>query len=158
PSLGGALAFSPDGAYLFATAQGSIKRFRSSTGEEEPYGSPNVEKLLGLSPERTSLALRFEDGSLALYDVKRHEIAKKFSYGGKVLGFAFLPGGKYLAARDTQPLSEFVGDKKDDIEIFDPETGKVLQTLRGHLSRVDCAVFSPDASRLASGGGSNYSG
>jgi WD40 repeat protein len=54
---------------------------------------------------------------------------------------AYSPDGKYLASDDA----------KNQIQIWDPATGRVIATLRGHTHPVICLTFHPDGTRLASG-------
>src|SRR6185312_2910061 len=63
----------------------------------------------------------------------------------KVGCVAFSPDGRRLAV-GAEPGNHTTGV----IGIHDPETGRVLQTLRGHTSVVCAVAFSPDGHRLAS--------
>jgi WD40 repeat protein len=54
--------------------------------------------------------------------------------------FAFSPCGRLAASASG-----------DTVIVFDPETGRVVRTLRGHTGRVTALAFSANGKRLASG-------
>jgi WD40 repeat protein len=57
---------------------------------------------------------------------------------------AFSPDGRYLAS----------GSWDSTVKIWDVESGKEVQTLRGHAGFIYGLAFSPDGQRLASASGS----
>ncbi|MGB0716407.1 MAG: WD40 repeat domain-containing protein, partial [Phycisphaerae bacterium] len=51
--------------------------------------------------------------------------------------------------------NELAGAAIDGVEIWDLKTRRLIQTLKGHHSRVYCVDYSPDGTRIASGGNDN---
>ncbi len=63
---------------------------------------------------------------------------------GAVNDVRFSPDGKRLAVAGGQPSA------RGDLRLFDPNDGKLLASLGGHLDTVSGVAFSPDGSKLAS--------
>jgi WD40 repeat protein len=76
-----------------------------------------------------------------------------FSPNGRCLASASL--GRNYSARWNRPgVTPVPGG---GIGIWDAQSGKLLRTLEGHTDGTGCVAFSPDGTRLASGGGDEAS-
>ncbi|MFO0881389.1 MAG: M56 family metallopeptidase [Gemmataceae bacterium] len=124
---------------------------------EEPDrygGSPR--KLLGtlagqiwavaLSPDGKSLAVVSgdadpnQDGALTLFDLPAGTERASLSEARGIRCVAFSRDGKRLVT----------GDFANRIQVRDPQTGAVRQTLEGHTAGVNAVALSPDGKRLLS--------
>ena len=65
-----------------------------------------------------------------------------FDPAGPVATIAYAPNGQVLAT----------GGWNGDVKIWDPATGALLRTLKGHARRVTCVAFAPDGQTLYSAG------
>ena len=61
-------------------------------------------------------------------------------HAGEVRAVAFRPDGRRLAS----------GGADHTVRIWDPTTGRLLETLRSHQTPIVCLAYSPDGRRLAS--------
>jgi WD40 repeat protein/serine/threonine protein kinase len=149
------LAFSPDGTRLATdTEDGTVKLWDMASGKEirtlrGHKGSAFPILGLAFSADGTRLAA---GGSWAtVWDVTSGEALCRLSRGASV---AFSPDGTRLATTDSAVRGGCVGPDRD-ATVWDVKTGREVRTFRGHGARVTTVVFSPDGTRLASGGFDN---
>lgn len=92
-----------------------------------------------------------EDASIKLWDVVRHP--KPFVHKGHpeiVTAIAFTVDSARVVSVSQYPTRTF----EADLKVWDPDSGKELQTLTGHLWSVDAIAMRPDGRRviLSAGG------
>ncbi|MCA1694969.1 MAG: hypothetical protein LC749_09660 [Actinobacteria bacterium] len=83
-------------------------------------------------------------GSQGAWDIATGRILHKtpVKTGRRISAAALAPDGGVAA----------VGTVDGSIDIFEASTGQTLTTLSGHRGSIRCLAFSPDGSRLVSGG------
>jgi WD40 repeat protein len=69
---------------------------------------------------------------------------------GKIYAMALSPDGRWLAVGGWFPGTR---EESDAIRLYEFATGKLIALLKGHTNVVNCLAFSPDGTRLISGGG-----
>jgi WD40 repeat protein len=147
--------FSPDGRFIAAAADYDLEMFRSSNGRRYRGFSP----VAGADDDLDGpLALAFSpDGKLLMADgigdkawLWATRSGRKLRVFGKrggdgtvveALSIAFSPDGRMVAE----------GLEDGQVQIWDPSTGSLHQTLRGHSGQVNTVAFSPDGRMLATG-------
>ncbi len=146
----GSLAFTPDGKTLVScglwdgiriwdVANGrQIRRLTHQTSGNRP---------LVLSPDGKWLAILSQTnnpkgGSIAILDFATGRVVRSMGTQGSGGGFGYplySPDGKVLAVSGQQT-----------IELWDPESGRLLQTLKGHKDIVWSVAFSSDGKSMVS--------
>jgi len=155
---GHCVAFSPEGQRLAATsADRTVKIWDAATGQELQTlkgNSPYVASV-AFSPDGQRLASGAFNGSVQLWDAARTEEPRTLKGdAGKVNCVAFSFDGKYLASGGE--IHHDLGEGKyqvkvgeGEIRVWDVTSGHKLRTFNTEARSV---VFSPDGTRLASGG------
>jgi eukaryotic-like serine/threonine-protein kinase len=140
------VAFSPkrDGRELVSgTQNGAIQVWDASTGQPIGTLGSHEREIRGLifSPDGKRLASASGDGWVKLWDAtclgaKQESILPplRARVPGPCLNVAFSPDSRRLAT----------GGMENTVKIWDVQTGKVLQTLRGHSGDVCTVAFSPN--------------
>ncbi len=160
-----ALAFSPDGARLYApgrpnevviwdAARGSHEILPVKSRKKNPGPMEQAARAIDVAPDGQKLALGRASGVVVcdLQGNAQYEIANvpespsefdqndRLSFAGHYSLAQFSPDGKFLAV--------VTSDHPDQIRLFDADTGRHLRTL-ALASRVVRMAFSPDSKALA---------
>lgn len=140
------LVFSPDDQSLFSTGtdntlvQWNLSDLKAINTIAE---ATRITKLV-ISPDGRKLYSSSRDGDITAYSVNQN-FSKRTIYSEKdnpVYCIANTSSGKYLAT----------GDLQGNIKIWSVDSGKMLASLRGHVSRVTDVQFSPNDLVLGSVG------
>jgi WD40 repeat protein len=151
PSLS-VIRFGANGAYLATSVwDGTVKMWSAIRGgytvtlrrDGEAVDSADI------SPDGTHIATLLKSGKLMLWDARTGtEITS-------VNGFrqAF-PSGNRLAVPQSVLCycpdgSQLAGAFNNMVKVWDAKRGTEVATLRGHIAAVNCVVYSPDGSRIA---------
>ncbi|MDE0484493.1 MAG: sigma-70 family RNA polymerase sigma factor [Candidatus Poribacteria bacterium] len=136
--------FSPNGQILASTEDDETIRFRHvATGEllNTIKMETDVDVFsIDFSPDGTTLVTTDSTLKIKFWDVTTAE-QKSITHLEAEGYYAVLsPDGNTLASADTA----------DAIFLWDVATGKLLKTLKGHISNINSIAFSPDGKTLAS--------
>lgn len=147
PVLG--LAASPRGEFVVtAAADGTAKRWNASRGEPLVYAAKLTDEskqawFARVSPDGKVLATGGDDRVLRLRDAIPGRFRMVQGDYGCTYSAAISPDGSTLAT----------GHLDGTIQLWEFKTGRLLRKLPGRALRVWSLAFSPDGTRLVSGGG-----
>jgi len=105
---------------------------------------------IAYSPDGSLLALAVGDGTARIIDAATGELVRTLELDGglQVNAVAFSPDGSLLATATGFPGTS--------AELWDVETGELLNTLQGHTGSVTSLDFNPDGSLLATAGDDGF--
>ncbi len=173
------LAFSPDGQYLVAgfghrtllsrQVSGSVVKVWDVESRREVRrleGHESSVIALSFTPDGTRLATASYDGTVRIWSVgtwttehvlhhQAHKPGNSPDPDGWIMVWdvAFSPDGRLLATAGAEGFSGSIqGSGSGSVRVWETKSGKELETLRGHASRVACVAFSPNGRTLASVG------
>ena len=96
---------------------------------------------VAFSPDGQMLASGTQfDRTMQLWSVNHGNLIRTWEVN-RVIRVVFSPDGQLLAS----------GSVEGEVQLWNPQTGKKLRTLKGHASGVNALAFSPDGQTLASG-------
>jgi RNA polymerase sigma factor (sigma-70 family) len=127
-----------DGIRIWDAASGKqIRRLPIETAGDRP---------LSVSPDGKLLAIQIrtkeaKEDSIAIYDFATGQLVRRFGNENRGSALLFSPNGKTLAAYRWPHT----------IDLWDPTTGRLLHTLKGHTDIVWAVAFSADGKTLVSG-------
>jgi WD40 repeat protein len=151
------LRFSADGKRLFSTGGWDplIRVWDVTTGQRvrELHGHREGETQLAVSPDRRFLAAcgnrSADDAELRLWDLNSGRELPRFSpRAGTAHHPVFSPDGRWLAAATDHPGAS---KAKEEVQVWEVATGKLLCALAGHRETVTALAFSVDSRLLATG-------
>jgi len=155
-----AVAVSPDGRFLAAGGEKgksphgrALKVFATRTWQRHwaCRHEDGVVHSLAFSPDGRLLAAGGTDGAVRLFDVATGTQQRTLEHAGWIGSVAFSPDGALLVA-GSWPIDRSP-DQPVEIKLWDPTTGQLRFTLRGHPGAAHEVAFAPDGNTLATGGG-----
>jgi WD40 repeat protein/tetratricopeptide (TPR) repeat protein len=165
------VAFSPDGMRLASgSSEGTVKVWEAQSGQHSfpLQGHTNTVTSVAFSPDGKRLASGSNDKLVKVWDAQTGQ--QLFTLKGhtkEVASVAFSPDGKRLAsgswdgtvkvwdAETGQELLAFKADAPQQptaFRLMDAQTGQEVISHQGYLQAATSVAFSPDGTRLASGG------
>jgi WD40 repeat protein len=170
----GSVAFSPDGTRIVTGGRGSeegqqeVKVWDARTGKElfGLKGLPNMERIVSsgafvkFSPDGTQLVTAIGDKRARVWDARTGALLRELKgHTTGVVCAAFSPDGtRLVTGGGAQPRSfgpaGFTGVQgPGETKVWDTRTWKPLFDLKGHTDGVSSVAFSPDGTRIVTGGG-----
>ncbi|MBL7044512.1 MAG: protein kinase, partial [Pirellulaceae bacterium] len=150
-ALSKALAFSPDGTRLATGGFGEVKIWEATTGDElltlrGKSGPVAAATSVAYSPDGQSVATAWLN-TCRIWDAASGEELLEITGEQVVWNVAFSPDGKVIAlAEGTAAM--YPGQ----VRLWFVASGRPIRTLHGHAKGVNSVAFSPDGTRIASGG------
>jgi WD40 repeat protein len=148
-----AVAFSPDGRYLVTgNNDGTVQVWDAPSGQKVGTLGTHDREIRGVvfSRDGSHLASASGDGKVKVWvwgparlgQVQKPKFERQTRVPGAYLNVAFSPDGRCLVT----------GGEGHTVNIWDVQTGRELETLRGHTGDVCAVAFSPDGHWLATAG------
>ena len=142
-----ALGWHPDGLLIAGGSDGLLRTYLDGQARTVTVAHGAAIRALAISADGARVATAGADHSLKLWDtVGYQELAPLTEDAQGGLSVAFAVGGRELAA---------VGDATGGdglVRVWDITTGRVARRLAGHLGEVETVAWTPDGTRLVSGG------
>jgi WD40 repeat protein len=149
------VALSPDGGLLATVSgEGDFEVWDTQIGERLHHWRPGRPcgpgAAVAISPDGKLLAGASTDGELFVRELKRDGLrSTRWLPDQAVFALAFSPDGKRLACATRVPW-----EPGGVVSLYNPlSAGKPLRQLAGHEGHVLAVDFSPDGTRLVTGGG-----
>ena len=140
--LSGAIAWSPDGAWLAVPGSSGISLHDARSGRLETRHDAGFARSVVFSPDSGTLAAGI-GSDIRLWEVDTGQPGAGWEGQAFVRAVAFSPDGESLAS----------GGADHAVRLWEVETGRLEATLEGHAGEVESVAFSADGRTLASGGG-----
>jgi WD40 repeat protein len=152
------IALSRDGKTAVSGGDTTVRLWDVDTGKQRHCltGHTDTVKSVAVSPDGRRVASASMDGTVRLWDAATGKELHRFEgHASWVLSVAFSPDGRRLATgaeglvRDQKKDNLF---EKYTVRVWDVESGLELLHFQGGDGAVRCVAFSPDGTRLLSGG------
>jgi WD40 repeat protein len=152
------VALSADGKTAVSGGDRTVRLWDVESGKQLHCltGHTETVKSVAISPDGGRVASASMDGTVRLWDAATgKELRRLEGHASWVMSVAFSPDGRRLATgaegllRDQKKKDLF---EKYTVRVWDVATGSELLHFQGGDGAVRCVVFSPDATRLLSGG------
>lgn len=142
-----ALLFNPDGTFLCASGDRTIKIYKTPAEYINTYQSSATQVWsMAFNPKYNGLVAGSYDKSIKMIDFATGKAQGLFTGHVKnALAVAFSPDGKLMAS----------GSLDQTIKIWDVETRKVLQTGTGHGGNIFSVLFTADSKKVISASADN---
>ena len=131
------VVFSPDGERVFSSSDQTVKIWELGANHSAALTLEGLHKGVAFSPDGKHIVTGGKN--ITLWDAATGKQVTSFNYS--VRGPSFSPDGKRLIATDD-----------NDIKILDASSGRELMTLSGHEAPIWSRSYSPDGTRIVSGG------
>lgn len=146
------VAISPDGKRIVSGSDDwTVRVWNTRTGEVQYAFKEHTGKVkaVAFSPDGKRIASGGYSSNVCVWDADTGKVVakletdnKKSLYEGSVSSLAFSPNGKQIVT----------GNLDFRVLLCDATTGKLTSTLGRHSHNVLCVAFSPDGTKVASGG------
>ena len=134
------VAFSPDGKRIVSGSyDGTIKIWEPGVNPTAPVRLEGRHGSMSFSRDAKYLVTGGKDKAIRVWDAVTHDEVMKIDGAG----------GSVSLSPDTKRLISADGN---DIYVWDASSGEKLMTLSGHESEIWSISYSPDGSRIVSGG------
>jgi WD40 repeat protein len=152
------VALSADGKTAVSGGDKTVRLWDVDSGKQLHCltGHTDTVKSVAISPDGGRVASASVDGTVRLWDAATGQELRRFEgHASWVMSVAFSPDGRRLA---TGAEGLVRGQKKDNlyekytVRVWDVETGSERLHFQGGDGAVRCVAFSPDGTRLLSGG------
>lgn len=148
-----AVAFSPDGRYVFAAAGqtglfGEVRQWEVGNGKLVKVFEGHLDALyaVAVSPNNQLLATGSYDQQIILWDIASGKQVRTLKgHNGCVYDLDFRPDGKILASASADRT----------VKLWDVSSGERRDTLSQSVKEIYSVAFSPDGKKLAAAGVDN---